>query len=457
MNPPVALVRTGAVVRRLEGTERLVAMGTARFRCNFQVTAMVELEGPVTREALHQAAQRVQQQHACLQVEVAEDPTHPLHYVFRETDARIRVEEVDAAHPDAWRGVWDRMLQTPIEGLTWRLTWVRTPGARVSQLVAGFHHAISDIGSLSVFFDSLLKALDDVHHGRPSSQPFVPLHGALSRVVRSRWPVRALAKVAWYRYFGRLRTLPLDHEAPIPLEERGWSGPFRTIEADPLAALVERCRANGVTLGHAVSAATILEIADRVRLREQLSKFDVSLSTSLDLRRSQQFPGLNPRQMGLMVTVVQTFYRPRADDTVWSLAQRVKKELEAVKARNEHRDFALAPNLLGPRTAAWVASQNAGRPPEGALLISNFGRLDDLAHGPFMVRRIFFTAAQSVFGTTLLFASGTLRGRMFIHLGHPVPALSEATGAAVMDGVLERVGVSAARAEPCSSPARQAQ
>jgi hypothetical protein len=65
--------------------------------------------------------------------------------------------------------------------------------------------------------------------------------------------------------------------------------------------------------------------------------------------------------------------------------------------------------------------------------------MDDLQHGPFSAQRIFFTAAQAAFGATLLFASGTMRGRMFIHLGHPSPAISDATGAAVIDGVLARI------------------
>jgi hypothetical protein len=292
---------------------------------------------------------------------------------------------------------------------------------------------------LSVFYDSLLQALDDVQQGRPATAPRVPLHGTLARVVKARWPWAALARLAWYRYFKRLRTVPFDHPAPVPMAERRWSGPFRTVEPDALAALIDRCRAPGLTVSHALSAATLLEIADRVKVREGLRPFDVSLSTSLDLRRSGEFKGLNPRQMGLMVTVVQTYYRPRASDDVWSLAQRVKTAIDAVKARNEHRDFSLAPNLFSPRLASWLVNQNQGRPPESALLVSNFGRLDDLEHGAFSARRIFFTAGQAAFGATLLLAAGTLRGRMFVHLGHPSPAISDATGAALMDGVLERM------------------
>lgn len=440
MNAPVALVRSGAVLRRLEGTERLVALGTSRFHCNFQVTSMVEVRGPVTLALLEEAALRVQQQHACLRTEVVNEPGRDDHWVFRETDALIRVEEVLAVRDEQWREVWDQLAHTPIDGLVWRLVWVRKPGAEVSQLLAGFHHSVSDIGSLSVFYDSLLRALDDVRAGRPAAAAIVPLHDTLSRVVRSRWPLRAIARIVWHRYFRRLRTMPFDHQPFIPVEQRRWAGPFRTIEPEAVTALVERCRERGLTLSHVLSAATLLEVADRVRVREALAPFDLSLSTSLDLRRAG-LPGINPRQMGLMVTVVQTFYRPRANDDIWTLGARVKQAIDLLKARGEHRDFALMPNLFSPRLGAWVARQNHGRPPEGMLLVSNFGRLGDMDHGPFSAQRMFFTASQAVFGSTFLMASGTLRGRMFMHLGHPSPALSEATGASVMDGVLERMGV----------------
>lgn len=416
-------------------------MGSAQFRCNFDVIAMLELEGPVTLVALQEAALRVQQQHQALQVEVVDEPGRPGHFVFRSCEQLIRVEAVEGRHPGTWREVWDQLAHTQLAGLAWRVVWVQAPGARVGQLLVGFHHSISDIGSLSVFFDALVKALHEVHSGLPSPSEVTPLHGALSRVVRSRWPIAALARCAWYRYFRRLRTLPLDRPEHVPVEHRRWAGAFRSVAPDGVEALVERCRAHGVTLSHAVSAAAILEIADRVRLREGPRPFDVALNTSLDLRRFSE--RLNPRQMGLLVTVVQTFYRPRATDDVWSLAARVKQGIAAVKARNEHRDFALAPNLLGPRVAAWLVNQNQGRPAEGGLIVSNFGRLGDLAHGEFSARRIFFTAAQAAFGCSLLFASGTLRGNMFIHLGHPSPAISPGTGAAVVDGVLERVGVKA--------------
>jgi hypothetical protein len=247
-------------------------------------------------------------------------------------------------------------------------------------------------------------------------------------------------RLGWQRYFGKLRHFPFD--APqVPPEQRRWAGPFRTVEPEAVNALVERCREKGFTLSHVLSAAMLLEIAERVRARDGARPFDLAMSTSLDLRRFGALPDPDARQMGLMVTVVQTYYRARAQDDLWTMAQRVKDSLDAVKARNEHRDFALAPNLFNPRTLKWLSNEPHGRTPEGLLLVSNFGRLEDLKHGAFSARRIFFTSAQAVFGGTFLLAVGTLHGRMFIHLGHPTPGISEATGAAVLDAALRRMGV----------------
>lgn len=409
----------------------MVAIGNARFHSNFNVVSMLELEGPVTLALVQEAALRVQQQHACLRVEVAELGGE---WVFRETEQLIRVELLEGRD---WRAAWAQMIRGPLDALAWRLSWV--PGLTGGQLVVAFHHSISDITSLAIFFRSLLAALDDAHRGANSRPEPIALHAPLTRAVGARWPLRAMARMGWHRCSRRLRAMPLDSAAPVALTDRRWSGPFEALGPDAVRAIVERSRAEQVTLGHAISAAMLLEVADRVRLREGPRGFDLTLNTSLDLRRYEP-KRLDCQQMGLGVAVVETRYRPRATDDVWSLARRVKGEVDAVKTRGEHRDFALLPQLIGPRIARWVSGRNEGRPAAGALVISNFGRLGTLRSGAFSGKRIFFTAAQPSLGATLLFASCTLDDTMYVHLGHPSPALSEETGRAVLDGILQRVG-----------------
>lgn len=440
MNAPIVLVPAGTSLRRLEGLERFTAMGSAWFRSCFNVVAMAEVEGPVTRELLAEAAARVQQRYQCLQVEVVEDSRRPGTFVFQTSSELPRLQTVEATGSDDWREAWHALSHQPLSGLAWRLVWVHRPGTEAHQLLVGCHHAIFDFQSAVLLFSGLLSAMHDVREGKSSLTPMVPVAGALAKLVRSRWPIRGLLRVGWNRYFGGLRGLPLEPSATdVAPEARGWGGVFREMSVEATQSLVSRCRAEGLTVGHVLSAAMLLEAAERVRSIEQRRRFALALLTTMDLRRFESL-GVDTEQMGMLVSAVHTYYRPKPTATVWELGRAVKAELALAIARNEHRDFALVHNMLGPTIARSFARTNQGRPPESAFAVSNFGQLDDLGCGPFHARRFFITAAQSMLGATLMLTCGTLRGALSLHLGYPTPSVTDQTAAAVLEGALERVG-----------------
>jgi hypothetical protein len=144
-----ALLAPGPVVRRLEGTERLVAIGNANHGGNFNVVGAVAVRGPITPALLKRALEELQRRHECLQVEVVPDSTRRGHFVFRHTEVAPQLEVTT----EAWRSVWSRLCGEVVAGIAWRVVW--TPG----HLVVLFHHAITDGLSLTVFFDRLLETM----------------------------------------------------------------------------------------------------------------------------------------------------------------------------------------------------------------------------------------------------------------------------------------------------------
>src|SRR5258708_13018259 len=60
-----------------------------------------------------------------------------------------------------WRDAWAQMIRGPLDSLAWRLSWV--PGPAGGQLVAAFHHSISDITSLAIFLDRKSTRLNSSH------------------------------------------------------------------------------------------------------------------------------------------------------------------------------------------------------------------------------------------------------------------------------------------------------
>ncbi len=414
----------GAIVRRLEGTERLTAIGNAVHEGNFNVIAAIAIEGPVTHALLMRALEEVQRHHEALRVEVVRELGTRDHYVFRRTDEKPRLEVTQ----DDWRAVWDRLTRETIHGLAWRVVW--TPG----HLVVLFHHAVTDAVSLSFFFDLVLAAMSRMGHGvlgvvddrypRPMPPPMHVLAG-------SRWPTRAMARIGAQRLLGGLATGPF---VPADPQDRRWYSAFRTYEPDIVARLLDRCRREQVTLTHALSASATLELAGRVRRRQD---FTVALCTSVDLRRL--VPGIPQGEMGLLSSAVHSFFPIRGGEQLWPLAGSAKAQLTRAFRRDEHRDMARVHTLFGARMAAWLESENEGRTRDCALLISNVGRLDSLDHGAFKAREMFVTGSMPAFGNTYILVAATVRGRMCLHLGFPTPTISADEGEGALDRIVGRL------------------
>lgn len=412
----------GAVVRRLEGTERLTAIGNAVHDGNFNVIASIELEGPVTQHLLVRALEEVQREHECLRVEVVRELGTRDQYVFRATAERPRLE---VSHQD-WRAVWDRLAGETIDALAWRVVW--TPG----HLVVLFHHAITDAVSLSFFFDRLLETMARTAQGVLEIPPSRPICPPMHLMARSRWPARAMARIGAQRLLGSLQT---GKFAPAEPRERRWYSAFRTYQPEAVARLLARCRAEGVTLTHALSASATIELAGRVRSADP---FTVALCTSVDLRRL--IPHIEPRQMGLLSSAVHSFFPIRGQEKLWALAAHAKAQLDRAFRREEHRDMARVHTLFGARMAAWLESENEGRTRDCSLLISNVGRLDYLDHGAFKARGMFVTGSMPAFGNTYILVACTVRGRLCVHLGFPTPTISAEEGEGALDRIIDRLG-----------------
>ncbi|MBK7864424.1 MAG: hypothetical protein IPJ65_38640 [Archangiaceae bacterium] len=419
---PEAQLAPGLVIRRLEGTERLAGIGNAVHEGNFNVVASIELEGPVTHHLLVRALEEVQREYECLRVEVVRELGTRDHYVFRLTHERPRLE---VTHED-WRAVWDRLTNESIHGLAWKVVW--TGG----HLVVAAHHAITDAVSLSVFFDRLLETMARTAQGVLEIPPSRPMPPPMHVAARSQWPTRAIARIGAQRFFGGLTTGPLVAAEP---RERRWYSAFRTYEVPHVQRLLDRCRAEGVTFTHALSAAAALEMAGRVKSKQP---FTVALCTSIDLRRL--IPGIDSNTMGLMSSAVHSFFPIKGGEKLWPLAGQAKAQLDRAFRRNEHRDMPQMHRLIGARTAAWLESDNSGRPRDASVLVSNVGRLDCLDHGTFKAKGMFVTGQMRAFGNTYILVAATVGGRLCLHLGFPTPTISAEEGEGALDRMMARLG-----------------
>jgi hypothetical protein len=409
------------VLRRLESTEQLAAIGNASHRGNLNVVACIELDGPITQGLLMRALEEVQRHDECLRVEISEDPTDRAGWVFRLTDEKPRLE-VTQEH---WRTVWNRLCDEVIEGLGWRVVWAK------DALLVLFHHAVTDAASLSYFFDRLLKTMARMESGVPEIGPARSILPPMNQLVRSRVPLRALMRIGANRVFGRLATGPLTPSEP---EERRWYTALRACPPDVMQRLLGRCRADGLTITHALSASATMELSRRVKSSRA---HGVALCTTVDLR--PLIPGLEPQRLGLLSTAIHSFFPLSGGEKVWTLAGEARRQLARAINRNEPRDMPLMHTLLGPQVSAWIERENEGRPRDCAVLISNRGRVDGLDHPPFRARTLFMTGSQAAFGSTYHLVAATVGSTLCLHLGFATPTISVDEGEAALDRIISRL------------------
>lgn len=426
--------------RRLEGIERLAAIGNEFYQGCFNLATVLEIEGPLTAELIQRAIEYLQQKYECLKVVVTQDPNQNQEWVFKYTNEIAKLHIVNSTHAEHYLEIWQEIISSKIDGLAWRVVWVQKQGSNQSHLLGLFHHAIFDGASMAFFFDSLLQLAHDFAKGICIDTPMIqPISPTVHRFTRANWPLIALARIGYYRYRRSLRTIKFDPQGDI-LENRRWHTIFKRLEHDTLEDLLIRCHNHSVTLGNAFSAAILLEVADHIRHYES-KPFNLALCTTVDLRRlNKQIPPTP--LMGALLSGILSFFRPSSSDTLWKVAHNVGKKIKRSMWLNEDRNLTLLQSLIGnPKFAAWQIHNNHGRPPEGIIAVTNMGRMIKFEHGPFRATAIHATAAQAIWGCTFLLGFITVQDRLCITLGYPFPSIGDATAESILDGVIHRLFV----------------
>lgn len=424
------------LLRRLEGIERLAAIGNTFQRGCFNLVAMAEVEGPITAELLQRALVHIQQKFECLNVEVVPDPGCPHQWVFKRTDELVKLTVVNFSDSTQRIEFWNELSVTPIEGLAWRIIWARQQDTNKSYIIGLYHHAVLDGGSIGYLLDLLLQVMHYLSEEKEHTLPFQPMTPATHRFVEAHWPIIALARIGYYRHFRRLRTIALDPRND-DLANRRWHSVFKTLENEVVEELLARCRLQSVKLGNAFSAALIVETAEHIRQYEK-KPFDLALSTTFDLRHFNK-DKKPPPSVGTLLSAIPSFFRPAENDTLWDVARNAAHQLHRSILWEENRHLSLLQNLISTKMAALQIHHNQGRPPIGALVLSNLGRFSHFEHGPFRAATIQATAAQAAWGCTLFLGLVTIRGRLCITLSYPYPSVSNETAQSILDGIILRL------------------
>ncbi|MEW5873346.1 MAG: condensation domain-containing protein [Chloroflexota bacterium] len=288
------------------------------------VTMVARIKGSVTEQALRQAILQVQRRHTHLRVRIREDHEHTP-YFTSEGAGDIPVEVVARESDEHWMQVQQEASQVPFEfeqQPAIRFILVYSPA--ISELVILCHHILCDGLSLAYLARDILLQLGDparVVEALPDPHPIdldnLPQGLSQSGLVRyfiqrinRQWQAdptyfdqedyRDLAAAYWQHF----------HHEMIPVE----------LSEAETTALVERCRAEGVT----VNSALAIAFAGAQVSVQGPRPFHSSIFIAGSLR--DRLPSPPGEAMGFYAGSVTLKYRYDESESFWENARRFHRK-----------------------------------------------------------------------------------------------------------------------------------
>ncbi len=225
------------------------------------VTVVARIKGDVSESMLVNAIWKVQQRHPHLRVRIREDDDH-VPWFTSEGIGEIPVQVLPRESDAHWIQAYKKACRVPFEFDTRpaiRFILVRSPG--VSELVILCHHIICDGLSLAYLARDLLLHLADptrevemLPEPVPISRDDIPKEVSFNPIVR--FLIRRINR-AWEK-----DKIFFDQEDYRALNEAYWTN-FRhqmlsvEVSEAQTSALVERCRAENVTVTSALTSAFV--------------------------------------------------------------------------------------------------------------------------------------------------------------------------------------------------------
>ncbi|MET9491735.1 hypothetical protein [Nocardia sp. NPDC006630] len=191
-----------------------------------------------------------------------------------------------------------------------------------------------------------------------------------------------------------LRPLRVGGATPVGMLERRTRVVYRTIAAEPLAALVGDCRRAGVTVHGALAAAVARATGDSVRPK---GSGVAGIGSPVDFR-----PLLRPRpdaeELGVYAPVLAGFVRFGPGESLWAAARSVNRQLERGIRQRRHLSTVAGMRFGTPRTVESgrrIVDMVDRRAPWN-VSVTNLGRIDFPEQvGAWQVSGLTLTASNS--------------------------------------------------------------
>jgi len=399
------------------------------------------VNGPLSEEVLRRALVLMSECHPALRAFLVESPQGDALIEIRGHLLHIPLEIKTKVVKEDWTVCFEESLQADFADgeVPWRVTLLQDgKNGGVQEIVAAFHHSLSDGISLATFFGGLLECCRLIIEERePKTCRLMPLP-ALEKMLcdRMSWPAFLARKTA----VSTMQTLRLrkhfrPYERPVSLQDRKTRVLPCELDPELLEQLVFICRHRGTTLSGLLTAALMISVyrnmdgpANR-RASKQMAVTPVSL-------RQRCEPEVGLHQLGCYVGFAQTTHVFDAGVDVWELACSFNRVLERCKRRG----------ILPPQRFSRKSLDKMLRSLEKGIFkdvfhygvgVTNIGRLPySPDFGEIHLESFYFGTSRRWGDWLTLLHCSTLEGKLFLNFCYAEPLLSPGSIADIADGFL---------------------
>ena len=397
---------------------------------------VARIEGALTPDILQQALDWVQKRHPMLQFHIVSSADGT--YFQSQGTPKIPLRVINKQHDNQWIEIAESELHQKFsEGVEplCRVTFIRSSTSNdFSEIIATFHHAITDGMSSMRFIHELLSYCQLIADGEQISevvtmQLLPPLENLLDISVPSQNKVEETQETS----ASQIEPPKLIIEEEVPLSQRCTRLVPRILCKEMTSMLINRCKQEETTVHGAVCAAMLFGSA---KIAFTDTPVYLSCGSSVNLRKYCK-PQVNDEYLGCLVSLVEELHQIGEHTTFWNLARECKSKINYSISRGVHIYKINSDNLrhVNKQVILKISEHKMGR--TNTVNVSNIGKYNLLdKYGGFKLKELYFATGQHIVGACFWLGVVTCHKQLCCSFAHVVPLLSAKTAELLADSVI---------------------
>jgi NRPS condensation-like uncharacterized protein len=388
---------------------------------------VARIEGALTPNILQQALDLVQKRHPMLQVHIV-NSADGAYFQFQGT-CKILLHVIDKQHENQWIEVAEdelhRKFSDSLEPLC-RVTFLRSfKSDDYSEIIATFHHAITDGLSCLRFIHELLSHCQQIADGEQipevsTMQLLPPLENLLDNSLTRHNIEDFQAKIEQ-----EIPTPKLIIEDEAPASQRCTRVVPRSLSKEMTFMLMNRCKQEETTVHGALCAAMLFATA---KFASTDTPINLSCGSNVNLRK-YCVPEVTEQYMGCLVSALEEIHCLEKHIKFWDLARECKLKISQSISRKVPHSRILSKDSFkkfDQHFFTQMSEHNMGR--SSTTHISNIGQFNlPKEYGRFKIKELYFATGQHIVGTCFWLGVVTFHEQLYCTFAHVVPVVSAKT------------------------------